>query len=78
MSKSAPQQVSMNKCLDQTYIRVQKDRVVCFVHIETTSRDLQKLIRQKEKSIKIRKIMDGEDNMIEVLEDSIEGWSLRT
>ena len=45
VTKSPPQQVSMEECFDKTYVGVQKDRCVCFVHTETTSRGLQKLIR---------------------------------
>ena len=76
VTKSPPQQVSMEECFDKTYIGVQKDRCVCFVHMETMSRGLQRLIRRKEKSIKTAKIIDEEDVMIGVLEDSGEGWSV--
>ena len=52
---------------------MQKDRTVCFVHFNSTSRSSQKLMRRKEKSIKTAKIMDREDVMVGVLEDSGEG-----
>ena len=77
VKRSPPLQVSMNAYFDQSYIGVQKDRSVCFVHLDSTSRSLQKLMRRKEKSIKTAKIMDREDVMIGVLEDSGEGWSVK-
>jgi hypothetical protein len=45
VTKSPPQRVSMEGCFDKTYIGVQKDRYVYFVHTETMWRGLQKLIR---------------------------------
>jgi hypothetical protein len=71
-----PQQVSMEECFDRTYIGVQQDRTVCFIHTETTSRGLQKLMHKKEKVLRTTKIMDEEDVMIGILEDSGEGWSV--
>jgi hypothetical protein len=76
VSWSPPQQVSTKDYFDRTYIGVQKDRTVCFVHTETTSRSLKKLMQRKEKIMKTAKIMDEEEVMIGILEDSGEGWSI--
>ena len=40
VKRDPPLQVSMNAYFDQSFIGVQKDRSVCFVHLDSTSRSL--------------------------------------
>jgi deoxyinosine 3'endonuclease (endonuclease V) len=66
----------VRECFDRSYIGVQKDRTVCFIHTETISRGLQKLIQRKKKIIKIATRMEEEEDIVGMLEDSGHGWSI--
>jgi hypothetical protein len=66
----------MRECFDHTYIGVQHNRMVCFIHTETTSRGLQKLMQRKEKIMKTAKIIEEGEVIVGMLQDSGHGWSI--